>query len=133
MPFRDEAYDLRVLFQARHYELSDGEKRKMEEDAKTLRRLVFAFPVADLHVEVVRHPRTGDFHLKTTLRLPGRTIFTGDRDVELHPAYERCLRKLVNKVKAYQESMDGKPARERLVQGVRSTVFPVVEPDGARI
>lgn len=133
MPFRDEAYDLRVLFQARHYELSEEEKLKMAEDAKTLRRLVLSFPVADLHVEVLRHPRAQDFHVKTSLRLPGRTLFTGDRDVKLHPAYERCLRKLVNKVRAYKESMGGKPERERLAQGVRPTVFPLVKPDEARI
>jgi ribosome-associated translation inhibitor RaiA len=133
MPCSDKAHDLRMLFKARQYELSEAEKSKMEEDTRTLQRLVASFPVADLHVEIFRHPRVKDFHVKTTLQLPGRALFTGDRDIKVHPAYERCVRKLVNKVRAYKERMAGKPEQERLAQGVRTSIWPSFEPDESRI
>jgi ribosome-associated translation inhibitor RaiA len=133
VPYRDEAYDLRILFQARNYKLSEAEKRKMEEDTRTLRRLVVSFPVADLHVEIFRHPRMKDFHVKTILHLPGRALFTGDRDIKVHPAYERCVRKLLNKVQAYKERMGGKREKEQLAHGIESSIWPSVEPDEPRI
>jgi ribosome-associated translation inhibitor RaiA len=129
MTYRDETYGLRILFQTRHYELTPAERAQMEENTHTLARAVESFPVADLHVEVLRHPRTQDFHVKTTLRLTKKALFTGDRDVLPHPAYERCVRKLVHKVQAYKEKMSGVSAGERVAEGARPGVRPDLEPD----
>ncbi|MBI4605337.1 MAG: hypothetical protein HY721_25515 [Planctomycetes bacterium] len=63
------------------------------------------------------------------MKLPGRDIFTGDRHPALHPAYERCVRKLVGKVKAYKEKLRRKPERERAQQGEVREVRPAREPD----
>lgn len=80
----------------------------MERGLDALQKVVRRFPVRDLHIDVHRHARTGDYHLKTTLRLPGRTLFTGERDRSMHPAYERCIRKLVGKVVEYRRRMESR-------------------------
>ena len=93
--------------------ISDAEEEKMQEDLHTLRRVVEKFPVADLHVRINRHDKSDDFHVKTSLHLPGRTLFTGDRDAKIHPAYERCVRKLVKKVTAYKDRMSHRSQFEK--------------------
>ena len=133
MPYRDENYDLTVHFETRHYGLSAAEREKMVEDLHTLRNLVKTFPVADLHVEIEHHARHHEFHIKTSLRLPKRTLFTGDRDALPHPAYERCIRKLVHKVRAYKEKLGGKPDYTKHADGSPRQVVAETEPDLAAV
>ena len=109
MRYTDEVFDLRVQIQARQYQLGRGMRERMESELDSLRKLVRTFPVADLHVDLARHPRKKDFHVKVTLRLPQKTLFTGERDERPERAYEQCIRKLVNKVKAYKEALGRKP------------------------
>jgi len=129
MRYTDEDHDLRVQIQSHHYELSPEIKERMESDLEALRKLVRAFPVAELHVDISRHVRRKDFHLRTSLRLPQKTLFTGERDIWPDRAYEQCIRKLVNKVKAYKEALGRKPAQERVAAGLVHEVYPSREPD----
>lgn len=133
MRFRDELYGLNVRFDAHHCALSPEEKETMEGDLDSLGKLVETFPSPVLHVEVNRHPRRGDFHVKTALRLSGRTLFTGERDPVLHPAYDRCVRRLINKVKAYKERLRKKPGRERMQHGAMRELWPAQQPDLAEL
>lgn len=133
MMYRDEAQGLRVHFGAQHHELSAAETEKMQDDLQSLARIVDDFPVAHLHVDIVRHPRRHDFHVKTSLRLPKCVLFTGERHAKLHPAYERCVRKLVNKVKGYKEKLRQKPERERAQHGAIRELWPDREPDLAAL
>lgn len=105
MTYSNESYNLLIKLDTHGCELSAGEIEKMEENLATLRKLVERFPVSHLYVTVARHQRTEDFHVKTSLVLPGKTLFTGDRDETAHPAFERCVRKLVRKVSAYKQQM----------------------------
>ncbi|TWT81603.1 hypothetical protein CA13_30560 [Planctomycetes bacterium CA13] len=129
MKFSNQSHALRIMLDTKDCELSSVEIEHMEEDLHTLRELVADFPVSDLHVTVVHHPRGGDYHVRTTLALPDRRIFTGDRHAKVHPAYERCLRKLVKKVRAYKHEMRIGEDSIKQAKGTRQTVEPIAELD----
>jgi ribosome-associated translation inhibitor RaiA len=124
MVYSDESYNLRIELDTKHCELTGDEIRKMEEDLGTLRKLVEEFPVANLYVTVVYHPRSTDYHVKTSLALPGRTLFTGERDEQVHPAYDRCVRKLVRKVNDYKADLQQRAELSKRQQGTHQTVSP---------
>jgi hypothetical protein len=124
MPYSNESYNLRIELDTKNCELSAGEIAKMENDLETLRRLVDAFPVSSLYITVVYHARSKDYHVKTSLALPGRTIFTGERDVLVHPAFDRCIRKLVCRVEGYKASMHGDPELAKQKTRTHQTLLP---------
>lgn len=122
-------HELRIQLDTKHCRLSAQEIEKMEANLGTLRTRAKNFPIADLYVAVTRFPRTGDFHVKTSLVLTGRTLFTGDRDVLVHPAYLRCIHKLVKKLDAYIEAMSQKPIISKHEEGTHLDVVPAAVPD----
>lgn len=124
MVYSDESYNLRIELNTKGCELSAREIEQMEEDLHTLRALVESFPVSNLYITVVHHARSGDYHIKTSLALCGKTLFTGDRDVLVHAAYERCIRKLVKKVSSYKQQMQGDFEQAKQVGGTHSTLNP---------
>jgi ribosome-associated translation inhibitor RaiA len=133
MTYRDELQDLEVQIHSRHHDLSDWERAALEACLGPLSKLVSRFPAASLHVDIGRHPRAKDFHVKTSLRLAGRTLFTGERDRLLHHAYERCVRKLMHKVEAWREKLERRPTIERETEGTLHTVVPDREPDAPEL
>jgi ribosome-associated translation inhibitor RaiA len=122
MPYSDESYNLRIELDTKGCELNAGEIEKMEEDLHTLRNVVASFPVSNLYVTVVHHAKSNDYHVKTSLALSGRTLFTGDRDREAHPAFERCVRKLTKKVRAYKRQMQGDIELAKRAEGTHQDV-----------
>lgn len=131
--YPDESYDLRVEIDTENCEISPFDEEKMQRDFEHLARLIENFPVADLHVRIVGHPRSNDYHVKTSLKLPGRTIFTGERHELLYTAFNRCARKLEQKVKTYKAKLGQAPERERAVEGKVHDVRPQQEPDANAI
>jgi ribosome-associated translation inhibitor RaiA len=105
----------------------------MEEDLHTLRNLVSDFPVSDLHITVVHHEKARDYHVKTSLGLSGRKLFTGERHRKVHPAFESCIRKLTKKVRAYKRQMRVGEEAEKLSAGTRHEVVPAGEIDVAAL
>src|SRR5688572_3585630 len=105
MRFADETYNLRINTDSQNYTISEAESQKMDGDLETLRRAVASFPISDLKIEIVRQARTDHFDVKTSLHLSGQTLTTSDWDVQLHPAYERCIRKLVAMVGDYKDRL----------------------------
>ncbi len=129
MKFSDQDHALRIVLDTKDCELSSMEIEHMEEDLHTLRELVADFPVSDLHVTVVHHRRSDDYHVRTTLGLSGRKLFTGERHAKVHPAYECCIRKLVKKVRAYKHEMRVGEDVVKQAKGTRQSVEPVAEFD----
>lgn len=122
MPYRDEGYDLLVEFDSKNHTLSSEERGQLTADLDTLSRVLKTFPSPQLHVEIDRHPRSGEYHVKVALHLPKRTLFTGERDPLLHPAYKRCVRKMLHKVEGFKRSLSGKHNdRKRLRQETQVT------------
>jgi hypothetical protein len=128
-----DGHSLRIELDTKHCNLSATEIAQMERDLETLSRCTKDFPVSDLYVTVAHHPRSQDFHVKTSLVLSGRTLFTGDRDVLVHPAYERCIGKLVRKVQAYKSRMSGDAEVSRAGEGTAFRIEPTSVPDGEAI
>lgn len=122
----NQATQLRIDADWGNYKISEAEREKMDTDLSALRKLVENFPVAELKIEVL-HP--SDIQISTSLRLPATTLFTADHDRKLHPAWERCVRKLMHKVTAYKERLENKPVYEKEAQGTLHDVRPAMEPD----
>lgn len=129
MAAEGEEKGFRTQFRTKNYWLSEWEQKHLEEDALSLKKLLRVFPIAELHVDIHRHKRTGTFHVKTTLRLPRRSLFTGERHVLLHPAYRQCLRKLTGKLKAFRETHRKRPGLRKTQKGTRHDVVALARPD----
>lgn len=124
MTYRDQSYDLAVQYDAHGFELSDDLKARFDEDLDRLATMLRRGPAATLHVDLVRHARTGDYHVKTTLRIDrGPAFFTGERDALPGPAFKRCVHKLIRKVEEFRR----KAERQHLGVAARS---PAVGADG---
>jgi ribosome-associated translation inhibitor RaiA len=129
MKFSDQSYNLRIELDTKGCELSASEIEDMEEDLDTLRDLVEDFPVSDLYITVVHHQRTDDYHVKTSLALSGRKLFTGERHAKVHPAFDSCVRKLAKKVRAYKHEMRVGADASKQAAGTRQDVQPSGEID----
>jgi ribosome-associated translation inhibitor RaiA len=125
----DEGRQFRIQLDTKHCNVTPGEVAKMETALGHLERVAQSFPVSDLYIYVRHHPRSNDFHVKTSLVLPGRTLFTGDRDIAMYPAYERCVSKLAQKVEAYKRDLSNTAEVAKLEKGTHKQVEPTVDPD----
>ncbi len=129
MRYSDLSHNLRIELDMKNCRYSGGTLEKMEAGLAPLRRVVKDFPLSDLYITVFCHERTNRHHVKTSLVLTGRTLFTGDRDEDLYAAYHRCIRKLVNKVEAYIDSLSQKDELAKQRKGTHQEVLPTQEPD----
>ena len=129
MMFSDQSYNLRMELDTKGCELSASEVEDMEEDLDTLRDLVEDFPVSNLYITVVHHQRSDDYHVKTSLALSGRKLFTGERHAKVHPAFDSCIRKLTKKVRAYKREMRVGADASKQAEGTRQDVQPSGEID----
>ena len=76
-------------------------------------QLVGNIPQTSLHVDIHKHPRQKDFHIKMSLNMAGTTLFTGDRHVELMPAYRACINKMSANLKEFKNKRTRKHQWER--------------------
>ena len=126
MTFSDETYGLRVETDSKDFTISPEEQEKMDTDLETLRKLVKNFPHPELKIEISHQSY---YRVRTSLLLPGRTFFTADEDQSLHPAWERCIRKLVKRVDGYKEKLGNKPTYAKEVKGTLHDVRPSMDPE----
>ncbi|REJ82687.1 MAG: hypothetical protein DWQ34_24135 [Planctomycetota bacterium] len=129
MPYSDETYNLRIELDTKHCSLSAEQISKMEGALQALHRATQSFPVSDLYVTVIHHPRSGDFHVKLALVLPGRTLFTGERHRDSYAAYKQCVDKLLRKVIAYKQDLDNASERSKQIKGTHQEIIPTQIPD----
>ena len=128
--FSDEKYNLRLELDAKNCSFGPGQIRQMEEDLDSLAKLTEDMPVSDLHVTIAWFEHSQEYHVKTSLITPGRTLFTGEHDSVAHPAYQKCVRKLVQKLKAYKNRMETHDnQRARYAEGAVQEVAPDVAPE----
>lgn len=129
----DLHHQLRVNLDMNNCRYSAGVLEKMEAGLTPLRKVIQEFPVSDLYVSVFCHERSGLHHVKTSLVLTGRTLFTGERDEDLYAAYHRCIRKLVNKVEGYLDSLRNKDEITKQHKGTHQSILPTQDPDLASL
>lgn len=129
MKSTQEARRLRTNLDTKKCTLRQGEIEAMEESLGALEAVSASFPFADLYVTIKYAPRSEEYHVKTTLRLPGADLFTGEHDSVALPAYERCIRKLVRKVESYKRQMSSHHGvKEKFVEGTRQEMDPTELP-----
>lgn len=125
----DQGRQLRIQLDTKHCNISPAAVAKMEGALGHLSRVAESFPVSDLHIYVRHHARTNDYHVKTSLVLPGKTLATGERDLNQYTAFERCVRKMVQKVEAYKGQLSNQPEVAKQEKGTHQDVHPTTDPD----
>ncbi len=127
-PDDNRTYNLHIELDTKHCSLSAGEIEKMERDLDPLAAVAADFPVSDLYITVAYYPQSNHFDVKTALILTGTTLFAADHDDVVHPAYERCVRKLVKRVEAYKARLSNKPEQSKQGKGTHQDVLPTALP-----
>ncbi len=120
---------LHIEVDTKECRLSSWDYELLDRDLRNLRGVVKYFPNADLYITIIYHARSKSYHVKTSLLLPGKTLFTGDRDIDMRPAYNRCARKLVQKVEAYKEDLANVDRKDKFRKGTEQEVLPTQEAD----
>jgi len=126
MALTNQTSNLRIDMDSKDFRLSERAQLKFDADLETLRRAVACFPKAELKVEL---SKPSYYRVRTSLILPSRTLFTADDDRELHPAWERCVRKLLGKVQALKDVLSNKPTYSKEAEGTLHDVRPAMGPD----
>jgi hypothetical protein len=129
----DPTYNFRIVLDAKHCAIPPMEWEKMLICLSPLDRATQTFPFSDLYITINHHPRTHAVHVKTSLVLSGKTLFTGDRSDLIYAAFERCIRKLVNKVQAYKQDLSETAEVSKHEKRTHQDVEPSVSPDPAVI
>jgi hypothetical protein len=96
---------LHIELETKECNLPFDELTRLQQPLDSVAEKVGNLP-SDLKVSVVHHPLSDRFHVSADLRLPRRSIFTGDWDPYLDTAAQRCLRKLIRKIEAYHHEPD---------------------------
>ncbi len=135
--FNQTDHDLNIELKTHGFELPANQYERIEQCLGSLRGAVDRFPVKRLNVTANFHQRVGDYHVKMSLMLPGRTLFTGERDREVHVAMERCAEKLLRKVNAYKRNLESEEEKSKQSAGTHHVVeasldFDAGELDAAR-
>jgi ribosome-associated translation inhibitor RaiA len=106
MEYSDKRYHLHVQFEAKEYQIPPDELERMEHSLEPVGIAVEEFPGSDLRIKVVYHPARQEYHVEAKLKMPGRTIQTGDWDTYLDVAFQRVVRKLTRKAENYRDHPD---------------------------
>jgi hypothetical protein len=133
MQYTDDRNRLRVQINAKECQIPQDELARLQGFLGELGESVRDLPGSDLTLNVIRHPRSGAYHVEARLRVPGRALFSGDQDDYLDSALQRCLRKLVQHVAAHKASPD-RAAEERARRRealANNIVAPEIPADGA--
>jgi ribosome-associated translation inhibitor RaiA len=129
MQFSDQSYNLRIELDTKQCELSPADIEKIEDALDILREPIAKFPVSDLYLTVEHHPRSGSYRVKAALQLPGRGLATGGVNEHVVPAVQQCARRLLQKVIAYEDRMEGAEEKSKREEGKRHDVAPTGEVD----
>jgi ribosome-associated translation inhibitor RaiA len=130
MQYSDQSYNLHIELDTKNYELSPAEITKIEDTFDPLREPIKKFPVRDLYLTIEHHRHSGRFQAKAALQLPGRVLTTGGIDEHILPAVQQCAFRLLHKLVAYEERMEGQEEKSKREEGTRHDVKPTqqVEP-----
>jgi ribosome-associated translation inhibitor RaiA len=133
-PVREEAimrysldrYHLQLEIETKECDIPDDQRARIQDDIDQVGEAVQDFPTSELKLLAVRHPRSDRFHVEARLKLPGKTLFTGQWDPHLDAALTGCLQKLVHKVRDYRThpNREGKRRAEDLAAQDQELIVP---------
>ncbi len=113
---------LNVQFDAHEFALPEAERARMTNGLEALGRHAAAFPVADLHVYLEYNRHSRHYAVKLTLILPGTTLSVREDMEQIHPAFDKALAVLHDRLTAYKAQMGGEPQRQHAEKGTAHTV-----------
>lgn len=130
MQYVANEYHMQVEIDAKECQIPDDERLRIQPNLDRLGQEVQEFPTSRLYLTIVYHPRSQVYHAQAKLILPGKTIKTGERNTYLDIAFQRCIDKVIHRVKDYRAN----PDREAVQQAERkvaleSDVVQPIEPD----
>jgi ribosome-associated translation inhibitor RaiA len=102
----------RVEIQTKGCDIPADERARLQAALGELAEAAKDFPTPTLWIKVINHPHGQAYHVEFKLKLPGRTIFTGEEDPYLDSALQRCVQKAIRKVQAYKEHPDRQAVAE---------------------
>jgi len=107
-------------------DLPRDERARLQASFAELSAGVREFAERSLAVRVVYHPRSQRYNVEVKLRLPGRSLFTGEEDPYLDSALQRGIAKMTRRVQAYKDHPDRQAAEaaERRAALDRDVVAP---------
>jgi len=112
MRYFDERHHLRVEIDTKGCDVPPDQRARMQTMLAALGQAVSDFPMSDLSIKVVYHPRSSVYHVKLALKLPGQTLFTGEENPYLDTAFQRCLTKMTLRVEDHKARPDGQRTAE---------------------
>jgi len=126
MRYLDDRTHLQVEIVTKECDLPADERARMQALLAPLGEAVRDFPASELQVQFVHHPRSGVYHARFRLRLPGQTLFAGEQDSYLDSAFQRGMDALLRNVQAYRDNPDERAAGEaaRRIALDRNVVAP---------
>jgi ribosome-associated translation inhibitor RaiA len=102
--FTDER--LRVEITTKACDLSSQERARLQRWLAPVAAWVKGIPGATLRLDAVHHPGSGLYRVEGELKLPGRTLVTGEQDADLEAALRGCADKMTLEAEAYREQPD---------------------------
>jgi len=97
---------LRVEITTKDCEIPPDERARLQTWLTALGDSVKDLANPSLRIRVIHHLQSAMYHAEFALKLPGRSLFTGEEDPYLDAALGRCVAKLARKVEAYKEHPD---------------------------
>lgn len=129
MRYYEKAFNLRIDLDTKEFELSEAELEKLQRGIDPIRKPVATMPVSDLYITIFHHPRSGRYVVKTSLVLPGDTLFSREEGTDYHPAFERCIASLLRNLVAYKDRLEDVDEQSKLGQGTHHRILPTFIPD----
>ncbi len=135
--YTDDRNHLRVEIRSRGFEVPADERARMQERLRDLGERTRDFPTGQLSLTFLYHPRAQDYHVEARLRLPGRTIFAGQRHDYLDSAFQGCVQQLLGLIDAYRNQPNRSAVEQAAQRAARAArdgdiVLPA-DPDGGPI
>jgi hypothetical protein len=129
MRHTEQRHQMRVEIVTQECELPRDELTRMQAPLERVAEAAGGLP-AELDMTIVRHPKSRRYHVDAALRLPRRTLFTGDWDTYLDTALHRCVRKLLHQAEEYhhEPNHDGDAIAER-VEAMHQGIMAPEDPD----
>ena len=129
MRHTDQRGPLRINIETKQCDLPRDELPRINGPLNRIAEIVGELP-GELNITIVHHPRSQRFHVREQLKLPRRSVFTGEWNEYLDTALCRSLRKLVHKAAAYkQEPHNDRDEQVERIEQMNRDIVPPADPD----